>query len=159
MNKCPKCGSYIPEGGRICIACGWKPEKNDDKMNDNPLLKYMQDAFEKMSASQQNIDLEENPFREQELAALGYLGPMFLYSMYKEKDSELVRYHANQAAVLLGLRILCEMFDKLPLIGKPIKKLAGAGLVVLGFLGARNAFANKKEPVPFIGELGIKIIK
>lgn len=159
MNKCPKCGSYIPEGGRICIACGWKPEKNDDMMNDNPILKYMQDAFEKMSASQQDIDLEENPFREQELAALGYLGPMFLYSMYKEKDSELVRYHANQAAMLFGLRILCEMFDKLPLLGKPIKKLASAGLVVLGFLGARNAFSNKKEPVPFIGELGIKIIK
>ena len=27
MNKCPECGAYIPEGGKMCIACGWKPEE------------------------------------------------------------------------------------------------------------------------------------
>ena len=159
MNKCPKCGSYIPEGGKMCIACGWKPEKNASEMDDNPLMKYMQDAFEKMSKNQEGIDEEENPFREQELAALGYVGPMFLYSLYKEKDSAFIRYHANQSLMLFALRILCDAFDRLPLVGKPMKKIAVAGIVVLAFLGARNAYSNKKEPVPYIGEYFINVIK
>ena len=47
----------------------------------------------------------------------------------------------------------------MPLLGKPLKSLAGAALLVLAFIGAKAAVAKKSEPLPVVGELGIEILK
>lgn len=143
----------------MCIACGWKPEREDIFSDDNPIFRYMQDAFNELSKNGNTAEEQDEPQRECELAALGYLGPMFLFSMYKAKDSELVRYHANQALTLLVLNFACDALEKIPLFGKVAKKVAKTGVALLSFLGARNAFANKLEPVPYVGEFSIEIFK
>ena len=125
MNKCPRCGTYIPDGGKVCLSCGWKPGSEDSFM-DNPILKYMQEAFDKASPEMTEDDKIPDEFKERDLAAVGYIGPVFLYSLIKNSSSELVRYHAKQSAMLL---------------------------VILAFLGARNAYFGKKEPVPFVGQI------
>ncbi len=158
MNKCPECGAYIPEGGRMCIACGWKPE-GDDGIFDNPIFKYMQDAFEKANPQMNENDAIPDEFRERDLAATGYIGPLFLYSLLKNSGSELIKYHAKQSAMLLALHMLNGVVGIVPYIGKPVKKINTAILVVLAFLGARNAYFGKKEPVPYVGQIISKLLE
>lgn len=150
MNKCPICGTYIPEGGRVCLSCGWKPEGGDGM---DPIFRYMQDAFNKASSGMSETDSNSSAYREQELAAVGYIGPAFIYSLMKCRDSELVRYHAKQSGMLLLAHIMNGAVGVMPVLGKPLKKINTALLIVLAFLGARNAYFNKKEPVPIVGKL------
>lgn len=120
MNKCPKCGTYIPDGGKVCLSCGWKPETADGVF-DNLILKYMQDAFEKASPEMTENDTIPGEYRERDLAATGYIGPVFLYSLLKDGSSELVKYHAKQSAMLLAMHMLNGVVGTVPYIGKPIK--------------------------------------
>lgn len=157
MKTCPKCGKYIPDGGKMCIACGWKPEpaENDSESR----LKYLQDAFEAISGKA-NSEAKTDEYKNSELAALCYLGPAFIYSMRKAGDSKLVRYHANQSLILLAVYLVgSSLLRKLPLVGASAKSLCTLTMLVLAFLGARKAFSGKLEPLPVIGEFGIEIIK
>lgn len=157
MNKCPRCGTYIPDGGKVCLSCGWKPEGGEGFMDD-PIFKYMQDAFEKAMPQMTEDDDIPNELRERDLAAFGYIGPMFIWSLIKCSGSELVRYHAKQSAMLLALHMANSTLSIVPWVGKPVKKLVSASLVVLAFLGARNAYFGKKEPVPFVGQVVTSIL-
>lgn len=152
MNKCPRCGTYIPDGGKVCLSCGWKPGSEDSFM-DNPILKYMQEAFDKASPEMTEDDKIPDEFKERDLAAVGYIGPVFLYSLIKNSSSELVRYHAKQSAMLLVMHMLNGVIGAVPYLGKPVKKLNTMLLVILASLGARNAYFGKKEPVPFVGQI------
>ena len=158
MNTCPKCGKYIPDGGRMCIACGWKPEENIEDIT-APILKYMQDAFNEMSEGFEGKTEKSDEYHERKMAAVGYIGPAFLYTLYKYKDSQLVRYHANQACIMFMANIAADMVGKVPFIGGTVKRVLKTALALLAFSGARNAYQNKMEPVPYLGELDISVIK
>lgn len=157
MNKCPVCGTYIPDGGRVCLSCGWKPDGRD--VTDEPLFKYMKDAFDKASAGITDEEELKGGYEDAELAAFGYIGPAFIYSFLKRRDSELVKYHAKQAGMLLLAHIMNGAVGVMPYFGKPLKKINTALLIILAFQGARNAYFGKKEPVPFIGELISKLFR
>lgn len=152
MNKCPRCGTYIPDGGKVCLSCGWKPDAGDSFM-DNPILKYMQEAFNSASPEITENDKITDEFKERDLAAVGYIGPVFLYSLIKNSGSELVKYHAGQSAMLLVMHMLNGVIGIVPYVGKPLKRLNTMLLVILAFLGARNAYFGRKEPVPFAGQI------
>ena len=158
MNKCPQCGAYIPDGGRMCISCGWKPEGGDG-MFDNPIFQYMQEAFEKADPQMTGDDKIPDEFRERDLAASGYIGPLFIYSLIKNRSSDLIKYHAKQSAMLLALHALNSVVAVVPYVGKPVKKINTVILVVLAFLGARNAYFGKKEPVPYVGQIFAKLLE
>lgn len=151
MNKCPVCGTYIPEGGRVCLSCGWKPA-GDDFEND-PVFKYMKAAFDSASSNMPENGERDEEYMERELAAVGYIGPAFIYSFIKCRDSELVKYHAKQSGLILLAHMVNEAIGVVPYFGKPLKKINTALLIVLAFMGARNAYFGKKEPVPVLGEL------
>lgn len=166
MNKCPKCGSYIPEGGKMCIACGWKPEEADgampDFLKDNPYINAMQEVIGQMKKDDdgkyQSLPHDNIPW----IAAASYLGPAFLYTYFKYgKDSELVRYHANQACVLFATKLLSMAFYRreFPIIGGAMKKATNLMLFALAFIGARAAVAQKEKPLPVLGELNLIILK
>lgn len=171
MNKCPECGSYIPEGGKMCISCGWKPEEKADFTPDflkaNPYIAYMQQVMDtvvdKFPGDKVNGGIEMLPHDDTRwTAAASYLGPAFLYTYFiKGKDSELVRYHANQACVLFGAEVLSTIFykNKIPVLGKALKKATNLMFFVLAFSGARAAVANKQKPLPVLGELKLDILK
>ena len=142
----------------MCLSCGWKPEATESVF-DNPILKYMQDAFDKASPEMTEDEGIPEEYRERDLAACGYIGPVFLYSLLKDGGSELVKYHAKQSAMLLCMHMLNGVVGAVPYVGKPVKKLNTALLVILAFLGARNAYFGKKEPVPFVGEIFSMVIQ
>lgn len=160
MIKCPKCGSYIPDGGKMCIACGWKPE-TDDAYKDNPFFNYFQSVMDNVkSDDNENIADALHLDNKNWIAAASYLGPAFLYTYFvKSQGDEFINYHANQACLLFVFDVATNVFKKIPVIGSPIKKACGVAAFVLAFLNAKKAVANKMEPVPYIGELGITVLK
>ena len=52
-----------------------------------------------------------------------------------------------------------EAVGVMPFVGKPLKKINTAGLIILAFIGARNAYFNKKEPAPVIGQLVAQLFR
>ena len=162
MTKCPKCGAYIPDGGKMCIACGWKPEA-DDMFADNPIFAAFQSVMDTIGDKEQDLDEladKLNLDKERWVAAASYIGPAFLYTYFvKGKDSEFIKYHANQACVLFIFDVATNVFKKLPVIGKPMKKFSGIAAFLLALVGARKAVAGVMEPLPFIGELGSPLLQ
>ena len=167
MNKCPECGSYIPEGGKMCIACGWKPEASDsvfsDLLKDNPYINAMQEVMGQMKKDEATGEYQRLPHDNTPwIAAASYLGPAFLYTYFvKGKDSELIRFHANQACVLFCAQVVSSVFyrKKIPVIGNALKKATNFMFFVLAFIGARAAVADDKKPLPVLGELNLTILK
>ena len=162
MTKCPKCGAYIPDGGKMCIACGWKPEEND-MFADNPIFTTFQNVMDSIGDKEENLEEladKLNLDKDRWIAAASYIGPAFLYTYFaKSKDSELIKYHANQACLVFIFDVVTNTFKKLPIIGKPLKKLGGITAFAFAFQGARKAVAGEMEPVPFIGEMGVTLLK
>ena len=142
----------------MCIRCGWKPDGGNG-MFDNHIFQYMQDAFEKAGPQTTGDDKIPDEFRERDLAATGYIGPLFIYSLIKNSGSDLIKYHAKQSAMLLALHALNSVVAVVPYIGKPVKKINTMILVALAFLGARNAYFGKKEPVPYVGRIFAKLLE
>ena len=128
-------------------------------MFDNPIFQYMQDAFEKAGPQMTGDDKIPDEFRERDLAATGYIGPLFIHSLIKNSGSDLIKYHAKQSAMLLALHALNSVVAVVPYIGKPVKKINTMILVALAFLGARNAYFGKKEPVRYVGRIFAKLLE
>lgn len=163
MTTCPKCGAYIPDGGKMCISCGWKPEEDNTLFKDNPFVNYFQEVMDTVVDKFPKEELEEKLNLAHDnnrwIAAASYLGPAFAYTYYKYGDNELVRYHANQACLLFIARICAGVVGKLPVLGGPVKSLAKLGLLLLAFTGARTAVANQMRPVPLVGNVDVTILK
>ena len=112
---------------------------------DNPILKYMQEAFDAASPEMNENDKIPDEFKERDLAAVGYIGPVFLYSLIKNSGSELVKYHAKQSAMLLVMHMLNGVIGVVPYVGKPVKKLNTASCKKLcaGSGGSYRKLQNK----------------
>lgn len=153
----------------MCIACGWKPEENDglmpDFLKDNPYINAMQEVMGQLKKDDntgeyeyQSLPHDNTPW----IAAASYLGPAFLYTYFiKGKDSELIRFHANQACVLFGAELLASAFykNKIPVIGDALKKATKLMFFVLSIIGAKAAVAQKQKPLPVLGELKLTLLK
>ncbi len=142
MSNCKRCGAYIPMGESRCPACGYEAESRSAA------------AFQAIPRQEQSyqetfeyeiFDGENEQTRK--MSALCYAGPLFFVPLLLKKDSEYIRFHANQGCSLF----LCELasFGLLPgLIG-----LAGkAGCIYLAVKGIKNASAGVKEKMPVIGD-------
>lgn len=167
MTTCPKCGAYIPDGGKMCISCGWKPEEKGfaEGIRENPFVNYLQEVMDtvvdKFPKEELEREISENMPHDNYrwYAAASYIGPAFIYTYYKYNDSELVRYHANQACLLFIAKLLSDVIGKVKFIGKPIHKVLDLALFALAFNNAKAAVANKQTPVPVLGQLGVEILK
>lgn len=73
---------------------------------------------------------------------------MFIYSLIKGGGSELVKYHAKQSAMLLGLHVLNGVVGAVPYLGKPAKKLNTLLLVALAFLARAMRISAARSPFP-----------
>lgn len=149
----------------MCISCGWKPEKaeggvfEDVFSKDNPYINYLQQV---MDTVVKDFPKDEDRMAHDNsgwTAAASYLGPAFIYTYIKNRDSALICYHANQACILFAAKIVLDFVGKLPLLGGLIKKAGNIALLYSAFLGAKNAVAKKMEPAPGLNKLDITILK
>ena len=95
------------------------------------------------------------------LAAISYIGILFLVPLLAAKDDAFARYHANQGLVLFIAKIAAAIagfiLGFIPVIGIIVAWIIRIALFVLMILGIINALKGEMKPLPLIG--GIEIIK
>lgn len=99
-------------------------------------------------------DAEEN----KAMAAIGYLGILFLVPLLAAKNSPFAQYHAKQGLVLFILEVIIGALSALPFIGWFIVgPIGGIITIILFIMGIINALGGKQQPLPVIGKFGEKI--
>ena len=91
------------------------------------------------------------------LAAISYIGILFLVPLLAAKDDAFARYHANQGLVLFLVGIALGIIGVIPVVGTIIALVGGLATFVFAILGIINALKGEMKPLPLIG--GIEIIK
>ena len=93
------------------------------------------------------------------LAAISYIGILFLVPLLAAKDDAFARYHANQGLVLFIANIAAAIagfiLGFIPVIGIIVAWIIRIALFVLMILGIINALKGEMKPLPLIG--GIEI--
>ena len=88
---------------------------------------------------------------------LAYFGCLALIPLLTVKDSDYVKWHAKQGAVLMiGGSIALFVLGLVPYVGF-INCLAGPALMVLGILGIVKALAGERWRIPLAADLADKI--
>ena len=91
------------------------------------------------------------------LAAISYIGILFLVPLLAAKDDAFARFHANQGLVLFLVGIVLGIIGIIPFVGPIIAGIGGIVTFVFAILGIINALKGEMKPLPLIG--GIEIIK
>lgn len=98
-------------------------------------------------------DVEENKV----VAAIGYLGILFLVPLLAKKDSPYAQFHAKQGMVLFIFSIILGFIMIIPFLGWIIGAVGYLFTVVLFIMGLVNALGGKKQPLPLIGQFAEQI--
>ena len=91
------------------------------------------------------------------MAAIGYLGILFLIPLLAKKDSPYAQFHAKQGMVLFICWIIASFVWVIPFLGWVIGAIANLGLFILFIMGLINALSGKTTPLPIIGSYAEKI--
>lgn len=91
------------------------------------------------------------------LAALAYVGFLWLVPLLAAKDSKFAMYHANQGLVLFVAGIVLGFISGIiPIIGWFIMApLVSLAVLILAIMGIINAVSGKMTPLPVIGSFEI----
>lgn len=92
-------------------------------------------------------DVQEN----KAIAAIGYLGILFLVPLLAKKDSPFAQYHAKQGMVLFIFEVILGIVMIIPFLGWLIGALGWLLSVILFIMGLVNALGGKMQPLPIIG--------
>ena len=90
------------------------------------------------------------------ITLLSYLGILFLVPLFLKKNDDFAIFHARQGFILFVGEIIASFLMFIPVIGWAIGDLIWLGCVVLSIIGLLNVIANKKEPLPIIGQYADK---
>lgn len=94
-------------------------------------------------------DIEENKL----VAALSYLGILFLVPLLAKRESPFCQFHAKQGLMFCIVWIIGGFVFWFPLIGWA----AGLFVLVLNIIGLVKALSGEKWEAPIIGDLAKKI--
>jgi uncharacterized membrane protein/ribosomal protein L40E len=177
MAFCRKCGSKIPDNAVFCIRCGapaWDNKNTTDKSSYRKEV-YTQQRYENTEEYYDHEDIKNNKF----IAALSYLGILFIIPLIITPASKFARFHANQGLLLLitsfVLGLIRGIFSAIliAIFGVPFHRYTGGalvaadiitglvsvviGLVLLSFfiLGVKNAIQGKAKELPIIGKFRV----
>ncbi|MDR1545664.1 MAG: hypothetical protein LBU12_02905 [Deltaproteobacteria bacterium] len=103
-------------------------------------------------------DIETNKF----LAALAYLGILFLIPLFAAPNSKFARAHTNQGILLfisyIFVSLVFGFFSILPLINILALVIGSLFFIVLFIITIRQiilALTSKYKPIPIIGKLAV----
>ncbi len=108
---------------------------------------------ETVSSEGGSKDVEEN----KAIAAIGYLGILFLIPLLAKKDSPFAQYHAKQGMVLFIFEVIFSFIVVIPILGWVISPIGWLFAFILFIMGIINALGGKKQPLPVIGQFAEKI--
>jgi len=98
-------------------------------------------------------DVDEN----KAMAAIGYLGILFLIPLLAKKDSPFAQYHAKQGLVLFVFGIIISFIAAIPVVGWMVSGVGWILVLILFIMGLMNALGGKTQPLPVIGKYGENI--
>lgn len=110
-------------------------------------------ASETSTPKVSNSDVEQN----KGIAAIGYIGILFLIPLLTKKDSEFAQYHAKQGMVLFIFEIVLWVVAMIPVIGWLVSMIGWILGLILFIMGLMNALGGKKVSLPVIGQYAEKI--
>ena len=84
------------------------------------------------------------------LAALSYLGILFVLPFLVNKDDHFSVYHAKQGGILFLYGILSRVLRFIPIVGMVLRLFYFYCI----YKGMSNALNEIKQPLPYIGQLG-----
>ena len=91
------------------------------------------------------------------MAAISYIGILFLVPLFAAKEDAFARFHANQGLVLCLANIALYIISIIPFVGPVLSGIGSIVTIIFAILGIINAVKGEMKPLPFIG--GIQIIK
>lgn len=92
------------------------------------------------------------------IAAIGYIGLLFLVPLLMHPKSEYCVYHANQGLLLLIVAVVgSTILGIIPVIGWALMPLWTLAMIILVIIGIVNAVNGRMKPLPVIG--GYTILK
>jgi len=101
-------------------------------------------------------DVEQN----KGMAAIAYLGILFLIPMFLKKDSQFAMYHAKQGMVLFICEVIVSFLVWTPFMGGFLSYftwILNVFIFILFIMGIMNALGGKMKPLPVIGSFADKI--
>jgi uncharacterized membrane protein len=98
-------------------------------------------------------DVEQNKV----LAAVGYLGILFLVPMLAAPKSPYAQFHAKQGMVLFIAAIILSVVLAIPVLGWVIGGLGEVFILILMIMGIINAVNGQEKPLPVIGQFASKV--
>ena len=103
---------------------------------------------------------DEKQNNEKTLSTLAYIGILVLIPLFKEKDSEFVRFHTNQGLILaiieVAMSILSTLLAAVPVVGM-IPGIISVVAIVFSIIGIVSVAKYEKKELPLLGK--IKILK
>ena len=85
-------------------------------------------------------------------AILSYISALFVLPFFLAKDDDYAMFHANQGLRLFIFAFAADLLRPIPIVGA----LANIARLYLAARGVYNAIKGKKEPLPYIGRIGMK---
>lgn len=153
MANCKNCGAELEEGVKFCPSCGTKVEEEQEETEK---AVSTETAGEEKEAKESADEKADNTL----MGVLSYLSILVLIPLILRKESDFVRFHANQGLILfIGeviLGILTSVFSWVPVL-PIVLGLLNIVFFVFSIIGIINVVNEKKEELPLIGK--IRIIK
>lgn len=165
MSYCPECGAYIPEGQKECLACKDKkvsaPVMTAVKVETKPAATETKSEGPHTTSGRTggtptaNIPASSQTKAQNSriFAVLSYLGvafflPLCILPFFLCKDDGFAKFHAKQSIVLYVFYLLAGI------VGRwfNLVWLVNVALWYFVVKGILNAYAGKKEPLPWIGQ-------
>lgn len=86
--------------------------------------------------------------RQNILAALSYVGILFLVPLLFAKKTDFVRFHLRQGVVLFVAEVIASIIGWFPIVGWAL----GIAVFILAVMGILQALAGEMRPLPFVGK-------
>lgn len=103
-------------------------------------------------SSKKDPDIEENKV----IAAIGYLGILFLVPLLLKKESKFALFHAKQGLVLFIVEVILMILGWIPILSFLVF-LIWIGVVVLIVMGIVQALQGQYWKMPLLGDYAEKI--
>lgn len=94
---------------------------------------------------------------ERILAAIGYIGILFLVPLLLGRDSEFAQFHARQGMVLFLCEVILSFVGIVPILGWLAAFIGGIISLILMIIGVLMALQGQRWKMPFLGQYAEKI--
>lgn len=111
MKYCIKCGEKVNDDAQFCPGCGAKiPEGTEEKKQS---YDGQQEQYTYQSAGGPEYFHSEDVRQNKAMGVLSYIGILVLIPLLAgNKQSEYVRFHLNQGAVLFIISAIVNILDE-----------------------------------------------